>query len=772
MIQTQTIGYPRIGVQRELKKAVEKYWKKQIAAEALQKQARQLRETHWRTQRNHRIDCISSNDFSLYDQMLDMSVLFNCIPKRFQEIQEQEDELTLYFAMARGLQNDNHDVKALEMTKWFNTNYHYLIPEFRRDQEFSLNTTKIISEYQEAKALGIDTKPVLIGPVTYLILGKESEEGFNRLDLLPKLIAVYQQLITELENVGVSYIQMDEPIFSLTLETKTQQALQFAYQELATTCKQSKIVLTNYFGAYEDNLELACTLPVEVLHFDLVNGQKDLSFITDHPDKFQDKILSLGLVDGQNIWKNDFTSSKEIIRNVVHQYGEERIWIATSCSLLHSPYDLDLETNPQLEPIKSWLAFGKQKLAELHTLTHYDSREEKWIKAFVENEKIQQDRRTSALIHNAHVQQRVSAVAESDYHRKLPFAERQELQKKKLNLPFYPTTTIGSFPQTAEVRKQRRAFKNQTSSQETYDQFLREETEATIRFQEEAGLDVLVHGEYERNDMVEYFGEQLDGFAFTQNGWVQSYGSRCVKPPVIYGDVSRPEPMTIKWSSYAQSLTRRPVKAMLTGPVTILQWSFVRNDQTHEKTCTQIALAIRDEVRDLEKAGLSVIQIDEPALREGLPLREKDWKSYLQWSVAAFRLASSGVQDNTQIHTHMCYASFNDIIEDIARLDADVITLEASRSKMELLEAFADFKYPNEIGPGIYDIHSPRVPSIQEITVLLERAQQFIPVQNLWVNPDCGLKTRDWPETKEALIHMVAAAKKLRERITIEVESA
>jgi 5-methyltetrahydropteroyltriglutamate--homocysteine methyltransferase len=621
-----------------------------------------------------------------------------------------------------------------------------------------------VNEFSEAKNAGVLTKPVIIGPVTYLLLGKEKESGFDKLDLIKNILPVYIQIIRKLVALDVKWIQFDEPFLALDLSNKAKEAYNYVYAEIKKEFPELKIIVATYFEGLKDNLKLAVNLPVCALHIDLVRCPEQLETVLNSlPTTLS---LSLGVVDGRNIWKNNFKNTAELIKKAIAKIGTERILVAPSCSLIHSPCDLELETNEAaLTPeIKQWMAFAKQKVDEVMVLKQLVNEEKSatLLKEVEDNLRNNENRKTSALIHNDKVKQRVAAITEKDAKREHPFLIRKEKQHEALKLPLFPTTTIGSFPQTTEVRSWRAKFKKGELTQAQYDKLIEKETEETIRFQEEIGMDVLVHGEFERNDMVEYFGEQLQGFVFTKNGWVQSNGSRCVKPPVIYGDVYRPTAMTVKWSAYAQSLTKKLVKGMLTGPVTILQWSFVRNDQPRSQTCTQIALAIRDEVIDLQKAGIKVIQIDEPAIREGLPLRKADWQSYLEWAVRAFRISASGVKDETQIHTHMCYSEFNDIIQNIADMDADVITIECSRSQMELLDAFADFNYPNEIGPGVYDIHSPRVPSKKEMVHLLEKAKAVIPMDQLWVNPDCGLKTRHWEETKKALIEKVAAAKELR----------
>ena len=765
-MKTNNLGYPRIGSNRELKKASELYWAGQLSAEELLAVGKNIRKENWQLQAESGIDLIPSNDFSFYDQVLDLTLTLGAIPERYNDFAKTNTSIDLYFAMARGSQKNGQDVVAMEMTKWFDTNYHYIVPEFTKNQKFTLFSEKIINEFKEANDLGIVTKPVLIGPISYLLLGKEKEEGFHRIDLIEALLPVYFEIFEKLETENVTYIQLDEPFLALNLTDKERNVFTKVYTEINNRFPNIKIILANYFDCFGENLTTALALPVDTLHLDLVRCPLQLDDILESNLLSPNVNLSLGLVDGRNIWKNDFKNSLAIIEKATKALGENRILIAPSCSLIHSPCDLELETNNKtLTPeIKQWLAFAKQKIQEVVLVKQFATKEIDIANSiqFAENTLANENRKTSKLIHNESVKNRVADIAPGDDQRKNAFAIRREKQIDALDLPLFPTTTIGSFPQTPEVRSWRAKFKKGELSQQQYDDLIKKETEETIRFQEETGIDVLVHGEFERNDMVEYFGEQLAGFTFTKNGWVQSYGSRCVKPPVIYGDVSRPKPMTVKWSKYAQSLTPKWLKGMLTGPVTILQWSFVRNDQPRSQTCTQIALAIRDEVVDLENAGIKIIQIDEPAIREGLPLRKEEWATYLDWAVKAFRISASGVKDDTQIHTHMCYSEFNDIIQNIADMDADVITIECSRSQMELLDAFADFKYPNEIGPGVYDIHSPRVPSSYEMVKLLEKASAVIPVNQLWVNPDCGLKTRHWDETKKALIEMVAAAQEMR----------
>ena len=760
-IRTNILGYPRIGVNRELKKAEEAYWAGKITKKELLDAAAQIRKENWQLQKEAGIDLIPSNDFSFYDQTLDLSLSVGAIPERYNAL--KDDLLELYFAMAHGYQKNGIDVTAMEMTKWFDTNYHYIVPEFTKDQQFKLTYNKAASEFAEALALGIKTKPVLVGPVTYLLLGKEKEAGFNRIELIDRLLPVYIEILKELESKGAEYVQIDEPSLCTDLSPEAKDAYRKAFDAIRKATRL-KIILTTYFGPLADNAALAAGLGADILHIDLVRAPEQVGSIAALLPN--DISLSLGVVDGRNIWKNDFRQSLDIIEKAKEKLDSSRLLVATSCSLLHSPIDLDAETDDKTLPreVKRWLSFARQKVSEVVTLADLADGKGSYAaqKALHENKADIQDRRTSALTNNAEVQKRLEAVTPEMAKRNSPFSERIRQQHEALGLPLFPTTTIGSFPQTTEVRSWRSKFKKGELSKDGYTALLKGEIEKTIRIQEEIGLDVLVHGESERNDMVEYFGEQLSGFAFTRNGWVQSYGSRCVKPPVIYGDVSRPNAMTVDWAVYAQSLTDKPVKGMLTGPVTILQWSFVRNDQPRALTMKQIALAIRDEVVDLEKAGIKVIQIDEPAIREGLPLRKADRDEYLDKTVESFRISASGVKDSTQIHTHMCYSQFNDIIRHIALMDADVITIECARSQMNLLGAFAEFKYPNEIGPGVYDIHSPRVPSVQEMVELLRKASQVINPAQLWVNPDCGLKTRGWTETEASLRNMVQAARLLR----------
>ncbi|MHA4738411.1 5-methyltetrahydropteroyltriglutamate--homocysteine S-methyltransferase [Dyadobacter sp. MSC1_007] len=769
---SHNLGYPRVGSHRELKKADEQFWAGTIGKDALQKVARQIRHQNWETQREAGIELIPSNDFSLYDHVLDTSLMVGAIPERYHQLLDGKSnkELDLYFAMARGIQVGNLDIKAMEMTKWFDTNYHYLVPEFVKNQKFSRYSDKVLLEFEDALQKGILTKPVLLGPVTYLLLGKEKDEGFVKTDLIDNLLPVYISVLKELASRGADWVQLDEPGLVLDLNDNERLAFQSAYQQIREAVPKIRILVTAYFGALEDNLAVATSLPVDALHIDITRGPEGLAAILeDRAFVESTKKLSLGVVDGRNIWKNDYKKSLETIEKAANILGTDRLMIAPSCSLLHSPHDLDLEKDEAvLTPeIKNWMAFAKQKLGEVAALSKLTGTDWCSDEAYLANQEAIASRHVSTLIHKPTVKERAARITEKDFERLNAFPFRQKIQLEKLKLPLFPSTTIGSFPQTDDIRQLRARLKKGTLTLEDYEKRIREEIISSLRWQEDLGIDVLVHGEFERNDMVEYFGEKLSGFVFTQNGWVQSYGSRCVKPPVIYGDVERPEPMTVKWSAFAQANSEKLVKGMLTGPVTILQWSFVRDDQPRKDTTFQIALAIRDEVIDLEKAGIKVIQIDEPAIREGLPLRKRAWGNYVKWAVDAFRLSAAGVADRTQIHTHMCYSEFNDIIDSIAAMDADVITIETSRSQMELLDAFARFNYPNEIGPGVYDIHSPRVPTVDEMILLLEKALKVIPARNLWVNPDCGLKTRKWPETEAALRNMISAANLLRESVEV-----
>jgi 5-methyltetrahydropteroyltriglutamate--homocysteine methyltransferase len=739
-----------MGEKRELKFALEAYWKGEASAAELQASGRELRAAHWDKQKQAGLAFITAGDFSNYDHVLDHAVLFGAIPRRF-DLQAVMNE-TDYFALARG----NSGQVALEMTKWFDTNYHYLVPELDADTAFSLNAHDLLTQLDEAQQAGHAVKPVLLGPVSFLYLSKAAA-GFDRLELLDQLAAQYAHLLQELRHRKIEWVQIDEPIFALDLDDAWLDAFDRAYAWFRTA--RPKLLLTTYFANVARYQAYITRLPVDGIHLDLVRAPEQLGpWINAIPGHW---VLSAGIVDGRNVWRNDLDQSLALLRPWAHRLGE-RLWLAPSCSLLHVPATLAHEDKLDAE-IKSWLAFADEKLQELATLTRaLNEGEVAAADALAAARTAIAARSNSSRVHDAQVQSRLASLDQIDENRHSPFVQRRALQRARLGLPLLPTTTIGSFPQTAEIRASRAAFKKGEIDDAQYQADMKRHIEYAIREQEALDLDVLVHGEAERNDMVEFFGEQLAGYAFTQHGWVQSYGSRCVKPPLIYGDVHRPQAMTVDIAHYAQSLTARPVKGMLTGPVTMLQWSFVRDDQPRSTTALQLALAIRDEVDDLQRTGIAVIQIDEPALREGLPLQKTAWEHYLGWAVRAFKLAASVAQDATQIHTHMCYAEFNDILPAIARMDADVITIETSRSHMALLDGFGEFAYPNEIGPGIYDIHSPRIPSATEMGSLLQRALQVIPAERLWVNPDCGLKTRGWAETRQALQAMVATAKRLR----------
>ena len=768
---THNLGYPRIGSRRELKTACEAYWSSRIGLDELHATGRAIRARNWELQREAGIDLVPCNDFSFYDHVLDMSLMLGAVPERYRPLAERfgESSAELYFAMARGHQRDGLDVVAMEMTKWFDTNYHYLVPELAPGQSFRLNGGKLFDELKEARALGIDAKPVLVGPVSYLLLGKENDARLNRLDLLDRLLPVYVEMLRELQRLGARYVQLDEPFLAHDLPEGAAQAYGSAYEAIAAACPGLRIVLATYFAGLEDNAALAARLPVHMLHVDLARapGQLD-GLLARLPSAMH---LSLGVVDGRNVWKNDYERSLALIGQAMEKLGAGRLALAPSCSLLHVPCDVALERDERGLPaeVRRWLSFARQKLEEVAVLRSLALPEAHKAHAARLKQNILdiESRRRSALIHRPAVRRRLSQIRPEDGRRCSPFPARRQMQRAALALPLFPTTTIGSFPQTGDVRGLRRRLREGELTARQYRDAIRAEIALAIRWQEETGLDVLVHGEPERNDMVEYFGELMEGFAITANGWVQSYGSRCVKPPILYGDVARRGAMTVEWTRYAQSLTRKPVKGMLTGPITILQWSFVRDDQARPVTAKQIALAVRDEARELEGEGIRVIQIDEPALREGLPLRKAQQAGYLAWAVEAFRLASSGVSDETQIHTHMCYAEFNDIIEAIAAMDADVVTIETARSRMELLEAFARFHYPNEVGPGVYDIHSPRVPGVEEMVALLRKACAVLPAPSLWVNPDSGQKTRRWAETRAGLANRVAAAKAMREEASV-----
>ena len=761
------LGFPRIGSDRELKKALEGYWSKQLTVTDVRRAAAELRARHWTAMKAAGIDHVPTNDFSLYDHVLDTAILFGVVPARFRAI---ADDTERYFAMARGLQDAKAgtDVAALEMTKWFDTNYHYLVPELEPAQAFALDPSRVLVEIDQARAAGVTPRPVILGPVSFLRLSKLATEGGEPLDLIDAILPAYERLLDVLATEGVAWVQLDEPCLVTDLDARATAAYERALGRLARAATRPKIVLTTYFGALGDNLPLALGAGFDALHVDLVRAPAQLDPLLAAIDART--ILSLGVVDGRNVWRTDLERAHALVRRAVEKLGAARVWIAPSCSLLHSPVDLDRER--ALDPeLRGWLAFAVQKLAEIRALASAADEPAPASIAFAAARAALAARARSPRVHDRAVGARLAEVDAAMLHRASPFAQRITAQRARLDLPLLPTTTIGSFPQTGDVRGARAAWRAGKLADADYQAFLRAETARCIARQEALGLDVLVHGEFERTDMVEHFGQLLAGFAFTEHGWVQSYGSRCVKPPILFGDVSRPAPMTIEWARYAQSLTPRPVKGMLTGPVTILQWSFVRDDQPRADTCRQIALALRDEVADLEAAGIAAIQVDEPAIREGLPLRRAEHAAYLRWAVDAFKLATCSVRDATQIHTHMCYSEFGAILGAIAELDADVLSIETSRSRMEL---FADFRragYPNEVGPGVYDIHSPRVPTTDEIVELLQRAAAVVPVERLWVNPDCGLKTRGWAEVDAALARMVEAARRMRDCADFEHRS-
>ena len=770
MVLATNLGFPRIGAKRELKMAVEAYWKGNSSREELMQVGKDLRARHWTLQKDAGIDHIPSNDFSFYDQILDMTCTLGLVPSRYKWDGSNVD-LDTYFAMARGAQKDGLDVTAMEMTKWFDTNYHFLVPEFEEGMTPALSSTKIFDQYQEAKDLGIQTRPVMTGPLTYINLGKPQYDGFDAETFGRTVGAVYKDILTKLADMGAEWVQIDEPCFAVDVDQSFRDAAKVIYEQLSQVTGV-KLLVTTYFDSLRDNADAFYSLPVDGLHIDLCRGAGQANTAANDADvlldealnKIGDKVLSLGVIDGRNIWKNDLSASLDKIERAVSKLSSDNVFVAPSCSLLHTPVDLDSETALD-EKIKSWLAFATQKVSEIAVLAKGANEGRDAIAdELTASDSVTEDRKSSKRIHNKDVQDRLAAITPDMKTRKSPFSERREVQRAALNLPLYPTTSIGSFPQTQDIRKARAAFKKGEMNEADYKAAMQKEIRTVVDYQHDVDIDVLVHGEPERNDMVEYFGEQLEGFTFTKFGWVQSYGSRCVKPPIIFGDVSRPTPMTVEWSQYAQSLTDKIMKGMLTGPITILQWSFVRDDQPRSVTATQIALAIRDEVSDLEKAGIKMIQIDEAAFREGLPLRKADWQAYLDNAVENFRLSSCCVDNETQIHTHMCYSEFNDVIDSIGAMDADVISIETSRSQMELLDAFVAYKYPNEIGPGVYDIHSPRIPTTDEMVALLDKAEKVIPADQLWVNPDCGLKTRGWAEVEPALKNMVAAAKQMRQK--------
>jgi len=754
MVTTHNLGFPRIGAQRELKFALERHWSGASAQASLEGLAWELRAQAW--QRQGALDWVPVGEFSLYDHVLDTSFLVGNVPER--ALAAGGSALDVYFRVARGRAagDTGEGVAAGEMTKWFDTNYHYIVPELSEQTRFRLDPTRLLAQLRQAKQLGVQSKPVLLGPVSYLWLGKTKDDS-DRRRLLPQLVSIYQELLQVLAAEGVSWVQIDEPALVTELDPAWQDAYEQAYAVLGRT--GPRLLLTTYFGQLGDNLELALRLPIAGIHLDAISARDEVARAVELLPP--GRVLSLGVVNGRNIWRSDLNASLDFLEPIAKRLGD-RLWIAPSCSLLHVPVDLASEKKLDAE-LLSWLSFAVQKLDEVRVLGTALNQGRGAVKeVLLANSAARESRRSSQRVNNPQVQAAVLALSTGLGERQAPYSVRAELQAEQLQLPRFPTTTIGSFPQTAEIRKARSEWRAGKLDLASYTQHMHQEIEYAVRQQEKLGLDVLVHGEAERNDRVEYFGQQLDGYAFSELGWVQSYGSRCVKPPILFGDISRPKPMTVQWTRYAQSLTKKPMKGMLTGPVTILNWSFVRDDQPRAVSCYQLALAIRQEVLELEQAGVRIIQIDEAALREGLPLRRAEWKTYLDWAVDAFRIAANGVANRTQIHTHMCYSEFNDIIEAIAKMDADVITIETSRSAMELLDAFDKFEYPNQIGPGVYDIHSPNVPTEEQIVQLMTKAATKIPAERLWVNPDCGLKTRRWAEVLPALENMVSAAKKLR----------
>lgn len=760
MAKTHILGFPRIGAKRELKKALESYWNAEISEEQLRQIGARIRQQNWKIQADAGLDFVTVGDFSFYDHVLDTSILLGVIPPRYQHDSTQEVSLDTLFLMARGQIFNKNDVPALAMTKWFNTNYHYLVPEFELNQDFSLSSTKLFDEIIEAQSFGYNVKPVILGPLSYLWLGRGND--FNKLDLVDNIIEIYSEIMRKLDELKIQYVQIDEPILTLDLDEQWSNAYKEVYRRLANY--SIEIILTTYFDDLGNNLKLVKQLPISGLHIDVCSNPRQLTKVAN--EWSCKKILSVGIINGQNVWKNDLNKSFNLLSLLKDKFGDN-LWVSSSCSLLHVPVDLQYETALGSD-IKNWLAFAVQKIEEISILGKGVNYSKQAIQEeLAQNLVITNLRSESRLIYDQEVQDRIISILSLKSSRNLPFNERIAIQEKDLSLPLFPTTTIGSFPQTSDIRKVRRQYKSGIIDENTYIDAIKEEIKLAIEKQEEVGLDVLVHGEAERNDMVEYFGEELAGFAFTNNGWVQSYGSRCVKPPIIYGDVKRKSPITVNWIKYAQSLTTKPVKGMLTGPVTILSWSFVRDDQPLKETAFQIALALREEVSDLEEAGIKIIQIDEPAFREGLPLKRSNWQEYLDWAIYSFKITSSVVNDSTQIHTHMCYSSFNDIIEAIAELDADVITIETSRGNLELLKVFESFNYPNQIGPGVYDIHSPRIPNTEEIIDQINKMTKYIRPQNLWINPDCGLKTRSWTEVMMALKNMQKAVYELRKSRTL-----
>ncbi|WNJ95329.1 5-methyltetrahydropteroyltriglutamate--homocysteine S-methyltransferase [Vibrio ruber] len=758
---THILGFPRIGGKRELKFALEGYWRGALDQSQLAVTGASIRQENWALQADNQLSFVTVGDFAWYDHVLNTSLLLGHVPQRHRD---GDIDLDTLFKIARGQSRQGCDCQgghaASDMTKWFNTNYHYIVPEFSADDTFEVSWSQLFDEVGEAIQQGHQVKPVLLGPLSYLYLGKSVTERFDRLSLLPQLTVAYQTIVEKLAALGVEWVQIDEPILALELPQVWLDAFQTAYTQLQGKNKQGspKLLLTTYFDSITDVLERVIALPVNGLHIDVVSAPQQLDEIAGKLPA--DWVLSVGVINGRNVWRADLAALLRQLQPLKAQFGD-RLWVASSCSLLHSPVDLSLETELS-EETRSWFAFARQKVAELGLLGAALDGDVKAVEACQHYSRPIEQRRASQQVNKPHVRQRVEAITEDLATRTLPYRERATYQKEALGLPFLPTTTIGSFPQTSEIRKLRNDFKQGRLSESHYKTALKAHIHEAVERQEALGLDVLVHGEAERNDMVEYFAENLSGFQTTRFGWVQSYGSRCVKPAIVVADIEREKPITVEWSQYAQSLTAKQMKGMLTGPVTILCWTFPREDISRKTITQQLALALRDEVADLQTAGINIIQIDEPAIREGLPLKKRDHQAYLDWAVESFRIAASSAAPQTQIHTHMCYSEFNEIIESVAALDADVITIETSRSNMALLDAFEAFNYPNEIGPGVYDIHSPNIPSQAWMIELLKKAAQAIPAERLWVNPDCGLKTRGWPETEAALRNMVAAAKTLR----------
>lgn len=754
-MKTSIIGYPRVGTLRELKFATEKYFRNEITAEELENTAKNLRRAHWTVQKENGIDFIPSNDFSFYDTMLDTAVLLNVIPKRYQQL--NLSPLDTYFAMARGYQGENGDVKALAMKKWFNTNYHYMVPEIDDNTEIKLNSSKPFDQFIEAYRIGIDTKPVIIGPFTVLKLARFTGNK-NAVDFIDDIIKAYGVILKKFNSIGVQWVQFDEPYLVYDLSEEDIKLFEELYKNILPDKKTVKVLLQTYFGDIRDCCKQVIALNFDGVGLDFIEGKKSLQLVKENGFP-ADKVLFAGLINGKNIWKNHYENTLNAIRELKNY--ADKIVLSSSCSLLHVPYTLKHETKLSDE-YKKYFAFAEEKLVEFKELKAIcNSTSLLKTTEYKENCKLFDSKRNCT---NPAVQNRVLGIKDEDFTRFPKFSTREEIQKNEFNLPLFPTTTIGSFPQTADVKANRSAYKKGDITWEEYVRFNKIKIAECVALQEKIGLDVLVHGEYERNDMVEYFGECLDGYLFTEKAWVQSYGTRCVKPPIVWGDVSREKPMTVEWSKYAQSLTDKPMKGMLTGPVTILNWSFPREDISLKKCAYQIALAIRDEVLDLEKNGIRIIQVDEAALREKLPLRKSDWESdYLSWAIPAFRLVHSGVKPQTQIHTHMCYSEFADIITAIDDMDADVITFEASRSDLLILDSLKENNFKTEVGPGVYDIHSPRIPSTEEIKSALDKMLEKIPAHKLWVNPDCGLKTRGTAETRPSLENMVKAAKQLRD---------